>query len=80
MLAERDPPTDLARDRLAAFDKPASSLMTRPLITVPADAFVYRAVAQMRRIKIRHLAVLKEDGAIVGAVSAREWICFSCAY
>jgi CBS domain-containing protein len=72
IVTERDLLRTLADDRLAAFDKPASSLMTRPLITVPADAFVYRAVAQMWRVKIRHLAVLQEDGAIVGAVSARD--------
>ena len=72
IVTERDLLRVLAKDRTAAFDRPVSGLITRPLITVPADAFVYRAVALMRRKAIRHLAVVDGSGVIVGAVSARD--------
>lgn len=72
IVTERDLLRSLAGDRSAAFDRPVGKLMTRPLITVPSDAFVYRAVSHMRREAIRHLAVVDGGGAIVGAVSARD--------
>ena len=46
--------------------------MSRPLATVPADAFAYLAVSRMNRLKVRHLGVTDEAGAVVGALSARD--------
>ena len=46
--------------------------MSKPLATVPADAFVYHAIARMSRLKIRHLGAVDDDGAIVGALTARD--------
>ena len=34
--------------------------MSKPLATVPADAFVYRAIGRMSRAKIRHLGAVDE--------------------
>ena len=62
-LAERD---------AQALALPVGAVMSRPLACVPADAFAYRAIGRMNRLKIRHLGVTDEDGAIVGALSARD--------
>ena len=37
-----------------------------------ADAFVYRAIGRMNRLKTRHLGVIDESGSMVGALSARD--------
>jgi DNA polymerase-3 subunit epsilon/CBS domain-containing protein len=39
---------------------------------VPADAFVYRAIGRMSRLKVRHLGAVDDNGVVVGAVSARD--------
>jgi DNA polymerase-3 subunit epsilon/CBS domain-containing protein len=46
--------------------------MSRPLATIPSDAFVYRAIGRMSRMKIRHLGVTDESGLLTGALSARD--------
>jgi DNA polymerase-3 subunit epsilon/CBS domain-containing protein len=45
---------------------------TRPLVTVPADAFAFPAMARMNRLRIRHLGVTDATGRVVGALSARD--------
>lgn len=68
------------RDLLRAIDQlgadalalPVKQIAARPLITVPADAFLYRAIGRMSRHKIRHLGVVDEGGRVVGALSARD--------
>lgn len=45
---------------------------SKPLFTIPADEFVYRAIGRMSRLKIRHLGVTDEAGYLVGALSARD--------
>ncbi len=46
--------------------------MSRPLATVPEDAFAYLAVSRMNRLKVRHLGVTDEAGHVTGALSARD--------
>jgi CBS domain-containing protein len=68
------------RDILRAFSVHGAEALTisvdavasRPLLTVTADSFAYLAIARMRRLRIRHLGVVDEQGKIVGAVSARD--------
>jgi signal-transduction protein with cAMP-binding, CBS, and nucleotidyltransferase domain len=45
--------------------------MTRQVATVPADAFVYVALARMTRIGLRHLVVIDPDGRPLGMVTGR---------
>ncbi len=71
ILTERDALRALAGDA-DALRQPVSRFASRPLIAVPADAFVYRAIGRMHRRRIRHLAVTGARGEIVGAVSARD--------
>jgi DNA polymerase-3 subunit epsilon/CBS domain-containing protein len=72
IVTERDVMRALAESDAQALAVPVSRVMTRPLACVPADAFIYRAIGRMNRLKIRHLGVTNEDGHVVGALSARD--------
>jgi len=50
---------------------PASALMSSPVISVPADAFVIDALVMMTRRGIHHLVVTAE-GRLVGVVSSSD--------
>lgn len=71
ILTERDIMRLAARkpDALAAI--PVGEVMSRRIVTVPADALVYKALGRMERLGIRHLGVTDADGRIVGVVSLR---------
>lgn len=67
------------RDLLRALAAPADAgpatigtLASKPLLTVAADAHLYRAIGRMNRLGIRHLAVAEADGAIAGMVTPRN--------
>ncbi|MDH3195930.1 MAG: DUF294 nucleotidyltransferase-like domain-containing protein, partial [Hyphomicrobiales bacterium] len=49
-----------------------AGIATRPLQTVPQNAYLYRAVGRMDRLKVRHLGVIDDAGILVGALSARD--------
>jgi DNA polymerase-3 subunit epsilon/CBS domain-containing protein len=72
IVTERDLLRAIARSGAGALDLPVGQIMSRPLAAVPADAFVYRAIGRMNRLKTRHLGVVDESGSIVGALSARD--------
>lgn len=72
IVTERDLLRAIARFGAAALDLPIGQIMSQPLAAVPADAFVYRAIGRMNRLKTRHLGVVDESGCVVGALSARD--------
>ncbi|MEM8877387.1 MAG: DUF294 nucleotidyltransferase-like domain-containing protein [Pseudomonadota bacterium] len=72
IVTERDLLRAMASDGMAALQRPVSQFASKPLQTVRADAFLYRALGRMTRLKIRHLGVEDEDGLVVGAISARD--------
>ena len=72
IVTERDVLRAIARFGAAALDLPVGQIMSQPLAAVPADAFVYRAIGRMNRLKTRHLGVVDESGCVVGALSARD--------
>ena len=72
ILTERDVLRAVANDGATAFAQPVEVLASRPLAAVPADAFVYRAIGRMSRLKIRHLGAVDEAGFVIGALSARD--------
>lgn len=72
IVTERDVLRAIDRLGAAALDVPVGQIMARPLISVPADAFLYRAIGRMNRHRIRHLGVVDEGGRVVGALSARD--------
>lgn len=56
----------------AAFNLAVSEIAVYPLSSLSADAFVYRAIARMKRMHVRHLGVHDSHGDIIGALSARD--------
>ena len=72
IVTERDLLRRLDRDEKAAFDLEIGEIASFPLASLSADAFVYRAIARMKRLHVRHLGVHDDDGKIIGALSARD--------
>lgn len=72
IVTERDVMRAVGQHGALALSMPVERFMSHPLEAVPADAFVYRAIGRMERLKVRHLGVVGEDGAVVGALSARD--------
>ncbi len=72
IVTERDILRAMERFREKALLLPLSRLATRPLHSIHAGEFVYRAVGRMTRTGIRHLAVHDDKGVVVGAISARD--------
>ena len=72
IMTERDVLRALGAHGAAALEQPVSQAMSRPLATVPADAFAYVAIGRMNRLKVRHLGVTDATGHVVGALSARD--------
>lgn len=56
----------------AGLELPLSAVMSKPLQTVPEDAFVYRAIGRTARMGFRHLGVCNTHGEIVGALTTRN--------
>lgn len=72
IITERDVLRALADHGKPALDAPVFSYARKPLVTLPASAFVYRALGRMSRLKLRHLAVEDENGDICGIVTVRD--------
>jgi CBS domain-containing protein len=72
IVTERDVLRALDRHGAAALAMPAADFASLPLQTVPADAFVYRAIGRMARLGVRHLGVCAADGTLVGALTPRN--------
>lgn len=72
IVTERDLMRALEAHGGETLDLPVERFMSKPIATVPADAFVYRAIGRMNRLKIRHLGATDESGFLVGSISARD--------
>jgi CBS domain-containing protein len=72
IITERDVLRALASQGPEALAMPVGRFMSRPLSTVPADEFAYRAIGHMRRLQVRHLGVTDQNGRVIGALSARD--------
>jgi len=72
IVTERDVIRQIGTHGPSSLAKPLADVATRPLLTVPAEAFIYRAIGRMERRHIRHLGVVDEAGTLVGALSARD--------
>lgn len=60
--------SDIARRVALRADPaaPVASVMTAPAVTVPADGYLYRGIARMRRAGLRHLPVVDGAGRLAG--------------
>jgi CBS domain-containing protein len=72
IVTERDVMRVLAKCGADVLGASVDGIATRPLATVPAEAFAFLAMARMNRLRIRHLGVTDETGQVVGALSARD--------
>lgn len=72
ILTERDVMRRIAVDGADALTQAASDIASRPIATIRASAFIYRAMARMTRLRYRHLGVRDEEGLLVGCISARD--------
>ncbi len=72
IITERDVLRALSAQGAAALALPVGPMASRPLITVPAEAFAYMAIGRMNRLKIRHLGVTGNAGELVGALTTRD--------
>lgn len=74
ILTERDLLRQLHERGPAVLDAPCGDLASRPLVTVAADEFLYRALSAMAARGFRHLGVTDRDGRLIGALSARDML------
>ena len=72
IITERDLLRALAERGADALAMPAEAATRWRLAAVAANAFVYRAVGRMSRLKVRHLGVTDASGRLCGALSARD--------
>jgi DNA polymerase-3 subunit epsilon/CBS domain-containing protein len=72
ILTERDMMRALAEQGSGALDLPIGGRATRPLITVPDEALLYRAIGRMTNRNLRHLVATGPAGDITGIISARD--------
>jgi len=59
--------------RRAAFgldgDTAAADVMTAPVFTIGAEEYLYYAIARMRRLGLRHMPVVDEQGRLQGILN-----------
>lgn len=72
IVTERDMLRAIAENGAAALNMPVSQIASRPLYTVDSDEFLYRALARITRLGVRHLAVVDDRGELVGALTPRS--------
>ncbi len=72
IVTERDMLRAIGERGPAALAVAVSEFASRPLASLPAAAFVYRALGRMSRLKLRHLAVEDENGDVCGMVTSRD--------
>lgn len=72
IVTERDVLRAVGAHGAEALNKPVSQFASKPLLTLPAAAFVYRALGRMSRLKLRHLGVEDDNGNVCGIVTSRD--------
>lgn len=72
ILTERDILRAIDGRGPAALALTAGDFTVRPLVSIGADQFIYRAITKMSAGSFRHLGVVDESGDVVGALSARD--------
>jgi CBS domain-containing protein len=72
IITERDLLRTINQESDALLKLNAGEIAQYPLHSLSADAFVYRAIARLRRKHFRHLGVHDAQGNIVGALSSRD--------
>ncbi len=71
ILTERDLVHLLAERGEAALRVTAGEAMSKPIVGVPANAYLFVAIGRMARLKLRHLVAEDENGRPCGMLTAR---------
>jgi DNA polymerase-3 subunit epsilon/CBS domain-containing protein len=71
-VSERDVLNAFADRGAAVADATVAEVMSAPVISMPGDSFLYRALGLMARHGLRLLAVTGTDGAVCGVFSLRS--------
>jgi len=71
-VSERDVLYAFAGHGPEAAALPVRAVMTTPVISMPADSFLYRALGLMARRGLRYLAATGPDGAVSGVFTLRS--------
>jgi DNA polymerase-3 subunit epsilon/CBS domain-containing protein len=71
-VSERDVLYAFAEHGPEAAALPVSRVMSRPVISMPDDSFLYRALGLMARRGLRYLAATGADGAVSGVFTLRS--------
>jgi len=53
-------------------ETPVEEVMSRPVLAVPSDEYLYRAIGRMRRHGLRHMPVVDQAGHLVGALDFND--------
>ncbi|MDP6574624.1 MAG: putative nucleotidyltransferase substrate binding domain-containing protein [Rhodospirillales bacterium] len=53
-------------------ETPVEDVMTAPVMTIPADEYLYFAIARMRRHGLRHMPVVDAGGGLVGMLDLHD--------
>jgi DNA polymerase-3 subunit epsilon/CBS domain-containing protein len=72
IVTERDIVRVIAAGGANALSLPIGGAMSSPVVTLPANSPIYRAVARLQRLGFRHIPVTDTEGRIAGVVSARN--------
>ncbi|MDI1343148.1 MAG: DUF294 nucleotidyltransferase-like domain-containing protein [Pseudolabrys sp.] len=72
IITERDMLRVLSERGPAALAVAVAEFASKPLVSLPSAAFVYRALGRMSRRGLRHLAVEDENGEVCGMVTSRD--------
>ncbi|MGF1477224.1 MAG: DUF294 nucleotidyltransferase-like domain-containing protein [Geminicoccaceae bacterium] len=70
ILTERDVVQRIAGRGLG--DRPVGEFVSSPVVTIPVDDLLYRAIGLMRRRGLRHMPVVDEEGAPCGMVFVHD--------
>lgn len=72
IVTQTDVVNVVANHGAAGLERRLEEVMTSPVVTMPPDAFVYRALARMQRLGISQLPVADLNGRILGVLSLRD--------
>lgn len=72
IVTERDLLRVVANDASTLEQTPVSACMSAPVVCMDGDEMLYRALARMDRLQVRHLCITDHDGIAAGIVSQRD--------
>ena len=72
IITERDVLQAIHSDGSGALDRMVGEFCSRPLTTIAAKEFLYRAIVEISSLNLKHLGVLNQQDELVGMVTAHD--------